>query len=133
MIFSKNKFRPGMLIAALLVAVAAFAFNTMAASAQCCGINIRNATECRFEVCLDLYSTERCLDILPGGNTYTIAECPNYRLVVHDACGVTHHLPMVPGTSINVRTRRGCCVRIYLASDCCWEVTPADSCAPCGP
>jgi len=119
-------------IVALLAAIAAIV-NTGTAVAQCCNINIRNSTECRFEACLDLYTTERCVVVHQGGNNFDVPECPNYRLVVHDACGVTHHFPTVPGTWINVRTSRGCCLRIYLASDCCWEVTYATNCDPCNP
>lgn len=129
---SFNSTRRFVLIAALL-AVVGVIMNAASASASCCNINIRNSTDCRFEACLDFYTHERCVVIHPGGNNFNVPECPGYRLVVHDACGVTHHFPTVVGTSINVITSRGCCLRIYLASDCCWEVTYAANCDPCNP
>ena len=135
MLFSRNNTRPGMLLMALLTVAAAIVCNARIASAQnqCCNINIRNSTDCRFDVCLITATGERCVTIAPGGNNFDVPNCPpDYRFVVRDVCGVTHAMPSVPGTSINVRTSHGCCLRIYLASPCCWEVTVADSCAPCG-
>lgn len=123
--------RPAMLFAALVAVAAMFAADARTATAQCCNVNIRNSTDCRFEACLNFGDTRRCVVIHPGGNNFDVPECPDYRFTVTDVCGTTHAFPMIPGTSINVLTSRGCCLRIYLASDCCWEVTPAADCSPC--
>jgi hypothetical protein len=123
--------RPAMLIAALMMIVAAIAFETQSASAQqCCTVNIRNLSSCRFRACFDFGATQYCFGVGLGANNVAVPHCAPHRLVAMDACGNPHHFPTVVGQCITVNTGAGCCLLICMTAPCCWDVIDTH-CLPC--
>jgi hypothetical protein len=125
-----NNARPAMLIAALLVMVAAIAFNAQAASAQCCAIRINNLSGCGFDVCFEINGVDDCYRVASGVNIIDVPHCAPHRVIIYDACGQRFEFPSTIGSCIVVNTAPGCCVRICKTGDCRWEATSV-LCLPC--
>lgn len=119
------------LILAIIMIGFSLTAGTEQAQANCCRVTIDNLSSCTFEICIITNNSIQCVQINSGTNHVSLPTCPDVRVVIKDACGVTHTFPTT--TCINVLLSSACCLKICPSPDapCRWVITNSPVCAPC--
>ncbi len=121
-------FRSALPLLALVAAMLTLASSS--SRADCCGFGIANSSNCEFRVAIRTAAGDSVIVVPTGGWSWTVPNCDPFRLVVVDACGVSHTFPTTVGQCIDVYLRPGCCVQICQISECRWAVYQAH-CVSC--